>query len=115
MQSEAMNTITSRYSLREDRILLDCLIHNGDDLQPAFTQRLPRAFVTELVRRVVTIVDNPLMHDFAQDDAIIKKPQSEAVRVSGGYASWLVTHVHFQEFDGGARVIFTEDEAAHFT
>ena len=105
-----MNTITSRYSLQEDRILLDCLIHNGDDLQPAFTQRLPRAFVTELVRRVVTIVDNPLMHDFAQDDAIIKKPQSEAVRVSGGYASWLVTHVHFQEIEGGARVIFTEDD-----
>ena len=110
MQSEALITITARYSLREDRIIVDGVIHTGDELQLAFTQRLARALVAELVRQVSTRTENPLLHDFAQDDAISTKPQSEAVQVSWGQAAWLVTHVHFQEIDGGARVIFTEDD-----
>ena len=111
MQSEALTTITARYSLREDRIIVDGVVHTGDKLQLAFTQRLARALVAELVRQVSTRTENPLLHDFAQDEAISTKPQSEAVQVSGGQAAWLVTHVHFQEIDGGARVIFTEDDA----
>jgi len=111
MRSEALTTITARYSLREDRIVVDGVIHTGDELQLAFTQRLARALVVELVRQVSTRTDNPLLHDFAQDEAISTKPQSDAVQVSGGQAAWLVTHVHFQEIVGGARVIFTEDEA----
>jgi hypothetical protein len=111
MQSEALTTITARYSLREDRIVVDGVIHTGDELQLAFTQRLARALVAELVRQVSTRTDNPLLHDFAQDDAISTKPQSEAVQVTGGQAAWLVTHVHFHEIDGGSRVIFTEDDA----
>ena len=110
MQSEALTTLTARYSLREDRIIVDGVIHTGDELQLAFTQRLARALVVELVRQVSTRTDNPLLHDFAQDEAISTKPQSDAVQVSGGQAAWLVTHVHFQEIDGGARVIFTEDD-----
>ena len=110
MQSEALTTITARYSLREDRIIVDGVIHTGDELQLAFTQRLARALVAELVRQVSTRTDNPLLHDFAQDEAISTKPQSEAVQVSGNESAWLVTHVHFQEIDGGARVIFTEDD-----
>ena len=111
MQSEALTTITARYSLREDRIIVDGVVHTGDKLQLAFTKRLARALVAELVRQVSTRTENPLLHDFAQDEAISTKPQSEAVQVSGGQAAWLVTHVHFQEIDGGARVIFTEDDA----
>ena len=110
MQSEALTTITARYSLREDRIVVDGVIHTGDELQLAFTQRLARALVAELVRQVSTRTENPLLHDFAQDEAISTKPQSDAVQVSGGQAAWLVTHVHFQDIDCGARVIFTEDE-----
>ena len=110
MHSEALTTITARYSLREDRIIVDGVIHTGDELQLAFTQRLARALVAELVRQVSTRTDNPLLHDFAQDEAISTKPQSEVVQVSGGQAAWLVTHVHFQEIEGGARVIFTEDD-----
>ena len=110
MQSEALTTLTARYSLREDRNIVDGVIHTGDELQLAFTQRLARAMVAELVRQVSTRTENPLLHDFAQDDAISTKPQSEAVQVSGGQAAWLVTHVHFQEIEGGARVIFTEDD-----
>jgi len=111
MQSEALTTITARYSLREDRIVVDGVIHTGDELQLAFTQRLARALVAELVRQVSTRTDNPLLHDFAQEEAISTKPQSDAVQVSGGQAAWLVTHVHFQEIEGGARIIFTEDDA----
>jgi hypothetical protein len=111
MQSEALTTITARYSLREDRIIVDGVIHTGDELQLAFTQRLARALVAELVRQVSTRTDNPLLHDFAQDEAISTKPQSEAVQVSGNESAWLVTHVHFQEIDAGLRVIFTEDDA----
>ena len=110
MQSEALTTITARYSLREDRIIVDGVIHTGDELQLAFTQRLARALVAELVRQVSTRTDNPLLHDFAQDEAISTKRQSDAVQVSGGQAAWLVTHVHFREIEGGARVIFTEDD-----
>jgi hypothetical protein len=110
MQSEALTTITARYSLREDRIVVDGVIHTGDELQLAFTQRLARALVAELVRQVSTRTENPLLHDFAQDEAISTKPQSDAVQVSGGQAAWLVTHVHFQEIEGGARVVFTEDD-----
>jgi hypothetical protein len=111
MQSEALNTITARYSLREDRIVVDGVIHTGAELQLAFTQRLARALVAELVRQVSTRTDNPLLHDFAQDEAISTKPQTEAVQISGGQAAWLVTHVHFQKIEGGARVVFTEDDA----
>ena len=110
MQSEALITITARYSLREDRIIVDGVIHTGDELQLAFTQRLARALVAELVRQVSTRTANPFLHDFAQDEAISTKPQSEAVQVSGSQAAWLVTRVHFQEIEGGARVIFTEDD-----
>jgi hypothetical protein len=110
MQSEALTTITARYSLREDRIVVDGVIHTGDELQLAFTQRLARALVAELVRQVSTRTESPLLHDFAQDEAISTKQQSDTVQVSGGQAAWLVTHVHFQEIDGGARVIFTEDD-----
>ena len=110
MQSEALITITARYSLREDRIIVDGVIHTGDELQLAFTQRLARALVAELVRQVSTRTDNPLLHDFAQDEAISTKQQSDAVQISGDQTAWLVTHVHFQEIEGGARVIFTEDD-----
>ena len=110
MQSEALTTLTARYSLREDRIIVDGVIHTGDELQLAFTRRLARALVAELVRQVSARTDNPLMHDFAQDEAISTKPQSEAVQVAGDRPAWLVTHAHFQEIDAGVRVIFTEDD-----
>ena len=110
MQSEALTTLTARYSLREDRIIVDGVIHTGDELQLAFTQRLGRALVAELVSQVSARTDNPLMHDFAQDEAISTKPQSEAVQVAGDRPAWLVTHAHFQEIDAGVRVIFTEDD-----
>ena len=110
MQSEALTTITARYSLREDRIIVDGVIHTGDELQLAFTQRLARALVAELVRQVSARTDNPLLHDFAQDEAISTKPQSDAVQVEGDRPAWLVTHAHFQEIDAGVRVIFTEDD-----
>ena len=110
MQSEALTTITARYSLREDRIIVDGVIHTGDELQLAFTRRLARALIAELVRQVSARTDNPLMHDFAQDEAISTKPQSDAVQVAGGRPAWLVTHAHFQQIDAGVRVIFTEDD-----
>ena len=110
MQSEALTTLTARYSLREDRIIFDGVIHTGDELQLAFTQRLACALVAELVRQVSARTDNPLMHDFAQDEAISTKPQSDAVQVAGDRPAWLVTHAHFQEIDAGVRVIFTEDD-----
>jgi hypothetical protein len=107
MQSEALTTITARYSLREDRIIVDGVIHTGDELQLAFTRRLASALVAELVRQVSARTDNPLLHDFAQDEAISSKPQSDAVQVAGDRPAWLVTHAHFQEIDAGVRVIFT--------
>ena len=110
MQSEALTTITARYSLREDRIIVDGVIHTGDELQLAFTRRLARALISELVGQVSARTDNPLMHDFAQDEAIRTKPQSDAVQVAGDRPAWLVTHVHFQAIDAGVRVIFTEDD-----
>ena len=110
MQSEALTTLTARYSLREDRIVFDGVIHTGDELQLAFTQRIARALVVELVRQVSTRIEHPLMHDFAQDEAISTKPQSDAVQVTGDQRAWLVTHAHFQEIDTGVRVIFTEDD-----
>lgn len=42
IQSEVLTTITARYSLREDRIVVDGVIHTGDELQFAFTLRLAR-------------------------------------------------------------------------
>lgn len=111
MQSEALTTLTARYSLREDRIVVDGLIHTGDELQLAFTQRLARTLVAELVRQVSARTDNPLLQDFAQDEAISTKPQSDAVQVVGDRPAWLVTHAHFQEINAGVRVIFTEDDA----
>ena len=110
MQSEALTTITARYSLREDRIIVDGVIHTGDELQLAFTQRLARALVAELVRQVSARTDNPLMHDFAQDKAISMKPQSAALQVVGDRPAWLLTHAHFQAIDAGVRIIFTEDD-----
>ena len=110
MQSEALTALTARYSLREDRIFVDGVIHTGDELQLAFTQRFARALVAELVRQVSARTNNPLMHDFAQDEAISTKPQSDAVQVAGDRPAWLVTHAHFQSIYPGVRVIFTEDD-----
>ena len=64
---------------------------------------------SEALTTITARTDNPLMHDFAQDEAISTKPQSDAVKVVDGRPAWLVTHVHFQEIDAGVRVIFTED------
>jgi hypothetical protein len=110
MHSKALTTLTVRYSLREDRIFVDGVIHTSDELQLAFTQRFARALVAELVRQVSVRTDNPLLHDFAQDEAISTKPQSDAVQVAGDRPAWLVTHAHFQEIDVGVRLIFTEDD-----
>ena len=110
MQSYALTRITARYSPREDRIVVDGLIHSGDKLQLAFTQRLARVLIAEIVRKVSARTDNPLMHDFAQDNAISAKSKSKAVKVAGDRPAWLVTHAHFQEIDAGVRVIFTEDD-----
>ena len=93
-----------------DRIVVDGVIHTGDVLQLAFTQRLARALVAELVRQVSVRTNNPLMHDFAQDEAISTKPQSDAVQVAGDRPAWLVTYAHFHAIDAGVRVIFTEDD-----
>ena len=65
---------------------------------------------SEALTTLTARTDNPLMHDFAQDEAISTKPQSEAVQVVGDRPAWLVTHAHFQEIDAGVRVIFTEDD-----
>ena len=111
MQSKALTTLTARYSPREDRIIVDGVIHTGDELQIAFTQRLARALVAELVRQVSARIDNPLMHDFAQNEAISTKTQSDAVQVAGDRPAWLVTHAHFKAIDAGVRVIFTEDDS----
>jgi len=46
MQSEGLTTITERYSLRQDRIIVVGIIHTGDELQLTFTQRLARAKFT---------------------------------------------------------------------
>ena len=51
------------------------------------------------------------MDDFAQDDAINKKSQSDAVQVASDRPAWLVTHAHFQELGAGVRVIFTENNS----
>jgi hypothetical protein len=110
MQSEALTTLTARYSLREDRIVVDGVMHTGDEMQLVFTQRLARALVAELVRQVSARTKNPLMHDFAQDEAIRTKPQSDVVQLAGDRPAWLVTHAHFQAIDPGVRVIFTEDD-----
>jgi hypothetical protein len=110
MQSEALTALTARYSLREDRIFVDGVIHTGDELQLAFTQRFAHALVAELVRQVSARTNNPLMHDFAQDEAISTKPQADPVQVAGDRPALLVTHAHFHAINPGVRVIFTEDD-----
>ena len=50
MQSELLQTMTARYIPREDRIALDCVIHDGRELRLMFTHRLARAVVAEFAR-----------------------------------------------------------------
>jgi len=110
MQSEALRTITARYNLREDRIGVDCLVHNGDVLQLMFTHRMARAFIAELVQRVNIKQGGTLMNDFAQSNAVSSKPKSNAVTVTESHAPWLVTHVHIQNLVEDTRLVFTEDD-----
>ena len=110
MQSEALSKITARYSRREDRIVIDGVIHNGDKLQLDFTQRMARAFVNELVTRLNNYYEDPLVQDFAQGEAIMSKSETEAVQVPGDQRPWLITHIHFQEIETITRIFFTEDD-----
>ena len=110
MQSEALRTVTARYILREDRIGLDCLVHNGDVMQLSFTHRMARALIAELVRRLELEHGRTLMNDFVQSDAVSSKTKSDAVIVTESHAPWLVTHVHVQNLVDATRLIFTEDD-----
>ena len=110
MQSEALRTITARYNLREDRICVDCLVHNEDVMQLMFTQRMATALIAELVQRVNMKQGSTLMNDFAQSSAVASKPKSNAVTATVSHATWLVTHVHVQRLVDDTRLIFTEDD-----
>ena len=52
MQSELLQTMTARYIPREDRIALDCVIHDGRELRLMFTHRFARAVVAEFARQL---------------------------------------------------------------
>lgn len=110
MHSEALNTITARYSFREDRIIIDGIIHNGEELQLVLTQRLARAIIEELVRKVGDGKQSALINEFAQQQAVSFKKVAEPVEVTGSHKVWLVTHIHFHKLDVGTRIIFTEDD-----
>ena len=111
MQSEAIQTLTARYDLREDRVALDCKIHTGDVETLYFTQRLSCAIVAALVEKVQSDPGRPMINDFLQDEAVSQKPPCDAVKIGDGVrSSWLVTHMHLQDIVSGTRVIFAHDE-----
>ena len=111
MKSEAIQTLTARYDLREDRVALDCKIHTGDVETLYFTQRLSHAIVAALVEKIQSDPGRSMINDFLQDEAVSQKPPSEAVKIGDGVkSSWLVTHMHLQDIDAGTRVIFAHEE-----
>lgn len=110
MESEALNKITVRYNFREDRITIDGFIHTGQKLQMVLTQRLARVIVLELVRQVSVAAKSAIMNEFAQEQAVLSKEQSEPVDALESHNVWLVTHLHIQPLDKGTRLIFTEDD-----
>jgi len=111
MQSEAIQALTARYDLREDRVALDCKIHTGDVETLYFTQRLSCAIVAALVEKIQSDPGRSMINDFLQDEAVSQKPPSDAVEIGNGVqSSWLVTHMHLQDIVSGTRVIFAHDE-----
>jgi hypothetical protein len=107
MQSEAIKTMTARYDLREDRIAIDCEIHNGSIETLHLPQRLGRAIAATLTQRLSR---DALFSEFAQHEAVSTKVPSEAVCGDAAVPPWLVTHLHLQDFGGGVRVIFAHEE-----
>ena len=110
MQSEAITTLTARYDLREDRIALDCLLHDQNQLIIFLTQRFANAVVLELTKLVSKSENSELIHEFTQVNAVSNKTSSDPVEISGDQnPCWLATHMHIQLVDDVHRLIFTED------
>ena len=111
MQSEAITTLTARYDLREDRIALDCRLHDQSQLTIFFTQRFANAVVLELTKLVSKSEQSELIHEFTQINAVNSKTSSDPVEISGDQnLCWLATHLHIQLVDDMHRFIFTEDD-----
>ena len=113
MQSELLHTMTARYILREDRIALDCVIHDGRELRLMITHRLARAVVTEFARQLSDGGRGALAQDFAQFEAVSGRPDAQPVErldALGAEHAWLVTHLHIQSIENVQRLIFTEDD-----
>ena len=111
MQSELLQTMTARYIPREDRIALDCVIHNGRELRLMFTHRLARAVVAEFARQLSDSSWGALSQDFAQFEAVSGKPEAQPVESLDVERAWLVTHLHIQSIENIQRLIFTEDDS----
>lgn len=115
MQSELLKTMTARYIPREDRIALDCVIHDGRELRLMFTHRLARAIVTEFARQLSNRNLGALTQDFAQFEAVSGRPHAQPVESLGSLdaeSAWLVTHLHIQPVENAQRLIFTEDDSS---
>jgi hypothetical protein len=110
MQSELLQTMTARYIPREDRIALDCVIHDGRELRLMFTHRLARAVVAEFARQLSDGGRGALAQDFAQFEAVSGKPDAQPVESLNAEGAWLVTHLHIQSIENVQRLIFTEDD-----
>ena len=111
MQSELLQTMTARYIPREDRIALDCVIHDGRELRLMFTHRFARAVVAEFARQLSDGGRGALAQDFAQFEAVSGKPDAQPVESLNAEGAWLVTHLHIQSIENVQRLIFTEDDS----
>ena len=111
MQSELLQTMTARYIPREDRIALDCVIHDGRELRLMFTHRLARAVVAEFARQLSDSNRGALAQDFAQFDAVSRRSDTQPVEILDAERAWLVTHLHIQSIENVQRLIFTEDDS----
>ena len=111
MQSELLQTMTARYMPREDRIALDCVIHDGRELRLMFTHRFARAVVAEFARQLSDGGRGALAQDFAQFEAVSGKPDAQPVESLTAEGAWLVTHLHIQSIENVQRLIFTEDDS----
>ena len=111
MQSELLKTMTARYILREDRIALDCVIHDGRELRLMFTHRFARAVVAAFAQQLSDGSRGTLAQDFAQVEAVSTRPDAQPVESLDAEGAWLVTHLHIQSIENIQRLIFTEDDS----
>ena len=111
MQSHLLKTFTANFDPEEDRIRLDCDLHNEEQAQIFFTQRLGKLFILELAKKFEQASNMSSFRDLANDFKTNSNEIKQPVSISSKQTKvWLIKSIDFENLADGLRIIFKDND-----